>query len=178
MNRVAEPVVNEFVIRAVYNEHGLALRTYATRVLGGDRLAGEDVVQETLVRLWRNPHVLGDDRGSLRAWLLTVAHNLCVDQIRKRNARPAELGQDQAARDAVVPIQRDHADLVAASVTVRAALQDLSPDHREVIEAIWFKGQGIADTAAQLGVPAGTVKSRSYYALRALRAAMKPRDEV
>jgi RNA polymerase sigma-70 factor, ECF subfamily len=65
----------ELVVRAVYAEHGRAMRAYATRLLG-DPVAAEDIVQEALVRLWRNPQVLHNGKGSVRGWLLTVVRNL------------------------------------------------------------------------------------------------------
>ena len=67
------------------------------------------------------------------------------------------------------PVVRDHADSVVASVTVLAALDELSEDHRGVLDQIYFQGRSLGEAAAALGIPAGTVKSRSYYALRALR---------
>ena len=77
----------ELVVRAVYAEHGRAMRAYATRLLG-DPVAAEDIVQEALVRLWRNPQVLHNGKGSVRGWLLTVVRNLVTDRIRARAARP------------------------------------------------------------------------------------------
>jgi RNA polymerase sigma-70 factor (ECF subfamily) len=74
------------------------------------------------------------------------------------------------------PIQRDHADRVATSVTVLAALEELSEDHRGVLDQIYFQGRSLGEAATALGIPAGTVKSRSYYALRALRERLTIRD--
>ena len=69
-------------------------------------------------------------------------------------------------------MERDHADAVVASVTVQEALGTLSPDHRGVLDQIYFQGRSLGEAATALGIPAGTVKSRSYYALRALRASL------
>ena len=74
------------------------------------------------------------------------------------------------------PVERDHADRVVASVTVLAALQGLSDDHRGVLDQIYFQGRSLGEAATALGIPAGTVKSRSYYALRALREGLTARD--
>jgi RNA polymerase sigma-70 factor (ECF subfamily) len=146
---------------------------YATRLLG-DRAAAEDVVQEALVRAWRNPQVLTNGKGSTRGWLLTVVRNLVIDRMRARNARPPEVAESQDTP----AVERDHADQVATAVTVRAAMESLSEDHRGVLEQLYFQGRSLGEAAAALGVPPGTVKSRSYYALRALRRAIDQDEGV
>lgn len=162
---------DEALVHAVYQEHGRALLAYATR-LTGDRAAAEDVVQETLIRAWRHPEVLTNGKGSTRGWLLTVTRNIVTDRIRARAARPQEVGEVPEAP----PVERDHADRVVASVTVLAALEGLSEDHRGVLDQIYFQGRSLGEAATALGIPAGTVKSRSYYALRALRERLTARD--
>jgi len=157
--------VGEALVHAVYAEHGRALLAYATRLLGGDRAGAEDIVQETLIRAWRHPDALTNGRGSTRGWLLTITRNLVTDRIRARAARPPEVPEDPLHP----PVVRDHAEPVVASVTVLRALEDLSEDHRGVLREIYLNGRSLAETAEALGVPTGTVKSRSYYALRALR---------
>ncbi|MFC4947585.1 sigma-70 family RNA polymerase sigma factor [Pseudonocardia sp. GCM10023141] len=161
------PDADEALVHTVYAEHGRALLAYATRLLG-DRAAAEDVVQETLIRAWRHPEVLTNGKGSARGWLLTVTRNLVTDRIRARAARPKEVAEDPTAP----PVQRDHADSVVASVTVLRAMDELSEDHRGVLQQLYFQGRSLVEAADALGIPAGTVKSRSYYALRALRATL------
>ncbi|WP_370588836.1 sigma-70 family RNA polymerase sigma factor [Pseudonocardia sp. C8] len=151
-------------LEQVYAEHGRAMHLYAARLLG-DAVAAEDVVQEALIRLWRRPEVLENDRGSVRGWLLTVVRNLVVDRARGRRARPAEVPADGGRE----PAGPDHADAVSASITVHRALGALSPEHRAVLEQIFLHGQDLAGAALALNIPKGTVKSRSFYALRALR---------
>jgi RNA polymerase sigma-70 factor, ECF subfamily len=164
---------DEALVHAVYSEHGRAMLAYATRLLG-ERAAAEDVVQEALVRAWRNPQVLTNGKGSTRGWLLTVVRNLVIDRMRAKQARPMEVAEspDQPA------VERDHADSVATAVTVRAAMDTLSDDHRGVLEQLYFQGRSMGEAAAALGVPPGTVKSRSYYALRALRRAIDQSEGV
>ncbi|RZQ63790.1 sigma-70 family RNA polymerase sigma factor [Amycolatopsis suaedae] len=163
-SRNREPAADEALVRSVYEEHGRALLAYATR-LTGDRAAAEDVVQETLVRAWRNPDVLVNGKGSVRGWLLTVARNLVTDRARARAARPPEVAETPEHP----PVQRDHADSVVDSVVVLEALDQLSDDHRAVLVQIYFQGRSVTEAAAALGVAPGTVKSRSHYALRTLR---------
>jgi RNA polymerase sigma-70 factor (ECF subfamily) len=166
---------DEALVQAVYREHGRAMLAYATRLLN-DRAAAEDVVQEALIRAWRHPEVLTNGKGSIRGWLLTVVRNLVTDRQRARAARPAEVAETAAAAD-LSAVVRDHADQVVASVTVLEALEGLSDDHRGVLDQLYFQGRSLGETATALGIPTGTVKSRTYYALRALRRALN-RDDV
>jgi RNA polymerase sigma-70 factor (ECF subfamily) len=168
-----ERTVDEALVHAVYAEHGRALLAYATRLLG-DRAAAEDIVQETLIRAWRHPEVMTNGRGSTRGWLLTVTRNLVTDRMRARAARPHEVPEDPA----LPPVERDHADRVVASVTVLEAMDGLSADHRGVLQELYFHGRSLAEAATALGIPAGTVKSRSYYALRALRERLTETEGV
>jgi RNA polymerase sigma-70 factor, ECF subfamily len=139
---------------------------YATQ-LTRDRAAAEDVVQEALVRAWRHPDSLVNGKGSVRGWLLTVVRNIVTDQIRARNARAIEVREGPA--DAAV--EDDHAERVVTSMVVMDALSRLSTEHRAVLEQVYLLGRTVAEAAEALGIPPGTVKSRTYYALRALREA-------
>jgi RNA polymerase sigma-70 factor (ECF subfamily) len=141
----------------------LAYATSLTR----DRAAAEDVVQEALLRAWRHPEVLVNGKGSVRGWLLTVVRNIVTDQIRARGRRPAEVPEGPVE----VAIEDDHADRVVTSMVVVDALSTLSAEHREVLEQIYLLGSTVAEAAKTLGIPPGTVKSRAFYALRALRSA-------
>ena len=164
-------VADEALLRTLWAEHGGPLLAYATRLTGGDRQRAEDIVQETLLRAWRHPEALRADRGSPRPWLCTVARNIAVDAHRSRQARPPEVGPD-ALSVVAVP---DDADRVLESWIVADALRTLSAEHRDVIVETYFRGKSVAEAAATLRIPAGTVKSRTYYALRALRLALTER---
>jgi RNA polymerase sigma-70 factor (ECF subfamily) len=164
-------VAGEDVLRALWTEHGGPLLAYATRLTSGDRQRAEDIVQETFLRAWRHPEALATDRGSPRPWLCTVARHIAVDGHRSRSARPVEVGADALSLVAVP----DEVDRVLESWIVSDALRTLSPEHRDVIVETYYRGKSVAEAAAALHIPAGTVKSRTYYALRALKLALTER---
>jgi len=159
----------EELVRALQAEHGPALLGYVTR-LTRDSQRAEDVVQETLLRAWRRAGSLEGDASSLRSWLFAVAHNLAIDEHRARAARREEA--EPELPDVAVAGQLDRA-LEVAQIT--EALRSLSGDHREALVETYFRGRSVAEAAVVLGVPPGTVKSRTYYGLRALRAALEER---
>jgi RNA polymerase sigma-70 factor, ECF subfamily len=163
------PVADEAFVRALYAEHGGALQRYALHLMNGDKQRAEDLVQETIVRAWRHPEALAERPA--RPWLFAVARNLAVDSYRARQARPAELGE--AGLD-LLPAD-DDADRTLESWAVADALASLRPDHRRVIVETYYRGCSVAEAAATLGIPAGTVKSRTFYALKALKLALQER---
>ena len=173
MGRAADrgAVADEKLIRALYAEHGGPLLGYVQRLTGGDRQSAEDIVQETLLRAWRNPGALAG--RPVRPWLFTVARNLVVDTYRARRARPAEIGDP--ALHATSWVTGDDADRALESWTVADALSALRPGHRQVLIQTYYLGRSVAEAATELGIPAGTVKSRTYYALRALKLALEER---
>jgi RNA polymerase sigma-70 factor (ECF subfamily) len=164
---------DEAWVRQLYQEHGKAMLAYSAR-LTGDRSAAEDVVQEALVRAWRHLDHPDDGKNSVRAWLFTVIRHLVIDRARTRNSRPLEVVETPRAH----PIERDHADRVVDSMLAFRALDSLSPEHRAVLESVYLRGNTVRETAAKLGIPPGTVKSRTYYALRCLRQLLRNPDRV
>jgi RNA polymerase sigma-70 factor (ECF subfamily) len=162
-------VTDEDLIRALYAEHAGPLLRYAMHLMSGDRQRAEDIVQETLLRAWQHPEAIADRPA--RPWLFAVARNLAIDAYRARRARPHEVGETALE---VLP-SSDDADRALESWAVADALSALRPDHRGVLFETYYRGKSVADAAATLGVPEGTVKSRTFYALRALRLALEER---
>lgn len=156
------------LLRALHDEHAGVLWAYVVRLTNGDRGKAQDVVQETMLRAWRNPQVLDQSQGSARGWLFTVARRIVIDEWRT-NRHKSEYVTDTLPE---IPVA-DATDRVADRELVVAAMRTLSEEHREVLVECYFRGSSVAQAAEALGVPPGTIKSRSHYALRALRLAIE-----
>jgi RNA polymerase sigma-70 factor, ECF subfamily len=149
-------------VREAYSAHAGELYGFAVRSLGDSGLA-EEAVQETFVRAWRAGERFDPELGSLRTWLFAILRNVVIDLGRARAARPrvAEEGPEQASSD-----QLDQALL---AWQIEEGLRRIGEQHRVVLIETYYRGRPYAEVATQLGVPEGTVKSRVYYGLRALR---------
>ena len=157
-------------VRAVYAAHGPELYRFAVRSLG-DRGLAEEAVQETFVRAWRASDRFDDALGSLRTWLFAIVRNVVIDLSRARAVRPGLSVGDASVNDGVFV---DEAfERVLTAWQVEEALRMLSDEHRAALVEVHYKGRTYADVAVSLGVPVGTVKSRVYYALKAMRLALE-----
>jgi RNA polymerase sigma-70 factor (ECF subfamily) len=157
-------------VHDAYREHGTALHKYVTGLVAGDRQHAEDVVQETMLRAWRSAEA-SPGRPSLRPWLFTVARRIVIDTHRARTVRPREIATDTMDEASGI----DQVDQMLSGLVVSDAIAALSPDHRAVLREVYLRGHRIEDAARTLGIPVGTVKSRTYYALKALRLALAER---
>ena len=142
---------------------------FALRLTGHDRQWAEDVVQETLIKAWRNADKLDRQPEMLRAWLFTVARRTVIDGWRSRSVRPQEIEEIESDAIAV----SDESDRTLAAMIVYEALQGLSPEQREAIQQTYLRDRTVNEVAATLGVPPGTVKARIHHAVRALRRALR-----
>ncbi|MFE2751817.1 sigma-70 family RNA polymerase sigma factor [Actinosynnema sp. NPDC059335] len=155
------------LLRSLHDEHAPALWRYVRRLTGDDELS-RDVVQEALLRAWRNPKVLEQGAAAARAWLYTVARNVVIDERRSARAR-WEIGSARPPERA----RSDPSDSALDAWLVADVLTQLTPEHRTVIVRAYYMGQSVAELAVALDLPEGTVKSRLHYGLRALRLALE-----
>jgi len=162
---------DDAVMTALYQQYRAPLMTFVMRLTAGNREQAEDVVQETMVRAWREAGRLDLSEPSLMPWLTTVARRIVIDDHRRRQARPIETADAELANLAVAD------DTAAADrrLVVGEAMLALSPLHRQVLNETILRDRTVNQAAEVLGVPVGTVKSRVYYALRALQVVLAER---
>jgi RNA polymerase sigma-70 factor (ECF subfamily) len=157
-------------MRLLYHRHAAALWRYALR-LTSDRVRSEDLVQETLLRAWLHPEISDDSERSARAWLLTVARNMIIDESRSSRFRN-EVSLHESA-EVAGPAGADEADAAVDRVLIAEAFARLSAEHRAVIWRYFYLTWTTAQIAQDLHIPNGTVKSRLHSALRKLRHSLQ-----
>jgi RNA polymerase sigma-70 factor, ECF subfamily len=154
-------------------------RTYAGELLGfalnalSDRETAEEIVQETFTRAWRHADRYDPARGSVRTWLYQITRYAIIDARRRASARPT-LARNPAEGDALEDIAGGPSiEQAMLGWQVAAALAKLSPEHRQVIRLAHVRGMSVREIAEVCDLPEGTVKSRTWYALRSLRLVLE-----
>jgi len=167
---------NEEAFRGLFRRYAPSAMAVALRVVGQPYLA-EEAVQEGFLALWRNPSSYEEMRGSVKAWLMATVHNRAVDLVRREETQRRRAEDAQPDEDVVT--LEDPADKVVDEIglpeerkAVRAALEDLPPEQRQVIELMYFDGLSQTRVAERLSLPLGTVKSRTLLGMRKLRTAL------
>jgi RNA polymerase sigma-70 factor (ECF subfamily) len=162
-------------MESLYLQYGQSVFRYVRTLTMGDEHLAEDITQETFLRAWRTPDLIVDGPVGCRSWLTTVARNLVVDRLRRRQRRPQEAGDEALPMVAAAGCDMDR---VVTSLTVWSALAKLTPARRQVLVELYFRGRSLSEVADELGIPIGTVKSRAHYALRALRQYLQEHPEA
>jgi RNA polymerase sigma-70 factor (ECF subfamily) len=152
-------------VREAYAAHAAELYGFAVRSLADPGLA-EEAVQETFLRAWRAGERFDPQIGSLRTWLFAILRNVVIDLGRARSVRPTV--SDGGIEPSVEPF-----DEALLSWQIEEGMRRIGDDHRHVLVETYYRGRPYAEVAEELGVPEGTVKSRVYYGLRALRVVLE-----
>jgi len=155
-------------LESAFQKYGGAVKAMANRVLRNETLA-EDVVQDVFVSFWKAPQKYDSNRGTLRTFLVTLAHRRAVDTVRSEQAR---FKREEKVPDDVVPSIDEEVWTRALSDSVREALEDLSEGERAAISLAYFGGLSYVEVAQKLGAPEGTVKSRIRSGMRKLSTSL------
>jgi len=159
-------------LRGAYAAHGGELYRFALRQLG-DEGAAEEVVQEVFLRAWRRADAFDPEIASLRSWLYAIARNVVIDEARRTASRPwRRTLTDSPQESPEAPVTDGIDQAVVDTWVVEEALRRIRPEHREAIVATHLRGRAYADVATELGIPIGTLRSRIFYGMKALRLAM------
>lgn len=166
---------DEDALGQLYDRFGQAVYSLCLRIVR-DGATAEELTQEVFVRLWRSAASFEPTRGRVSTWLLRIAHNLALNEVRRRQSRPvvapdvdwelesASLADTSTEGDPSIAVwMRERAE------TVRHALAQLPTPQRQAIELAFFGGLSQAEVAAALGDPLGTVKSRIRVGMQRLR---------
>jgi RNA polymerase sigma-70 factor, ECF subfamily len=157
-------------VEMIVRLHGRALYRFLLRITFGDRRESDDLFQETLLRAWRYLRDHDSDVSALLPLLYTIARRLAIDAARARQVRPVEvIVSDSCA----LPTGSDDIERLMVQLTIRRGLMSLAQGQREVIYEVYYRGSSAREVAEALGIPEGTVKSRLFYGLRAMRAMMQ-----
>ncbi|WP_284233917.1 sigma-70 family RNA polymerase sigma factor [Arenivirga flava] len=156
-----------FELRDAFAEHGPSLLGFAVNALR-DRGLAEDCVQETFLRAWRARERFDGDRGSVRTWLFAIIRRVVLDAHRSRARSPLLVPEHDAPESVheTDPLER---------IGIVDGLAQLSAPHRDAVVAIHVTGLSYQELSERTGVPVATLRTRVFYALRALRTAL---DEV
>jgi RNA polymerase sigma-70 factor (ECF subfamily) len=152
-------------LNELWRIHGVVLRRFALKLTLGNQYRADEIIQETLIRAWRHPEIVDGHAKTIRPWLFTVARNVATDLWRKQS-RHNDIIEDR-------PQDRPNAvegiDQAMTVMDVRAALAQLTPEHRQIIVEVYYLGRSVTEVAKLLNIPEGTAKSRIYYGLRHLK---------
>lgn len=150
-------------LAALYDRYAALATSVATSILRDGREA-EDAVHDGFLEIWRRAVSYEPSRASVRAWIVLVVRCRALDRLRSRRVRTTEPLGDEPRGDAA-----GEPDALADRCRVTGALAELPVPQREVIELAYFEGLTSSEIADRLGIPIGTVKSRTAGALRSLR---------
>jgi RNA polymerase sigma-70 factor, ECF subfamily len=163
-------------LEELYDRHAPMLYALVMRIVGRAADA-EEVLQDIWVHAWKRAETWEPGRGTVAAWLLTLARSRAIDRIRSMSARRRA---ETAAPAPEAPAERDEPAANTADrqrrERIAAAMATLTPQHREVLELGYFGGLSQSEIAARLGAPLGTVKSWTRQGLMRLREVV-PQEE-
>jgi RNA polymerase sigma-70 factor, ECF subfamily len=178
MARVAQG--DSAAIEVLYDRYNRVVYSFALRIIG-DRQGAEELLQEVFFRVWRQADAYSDRRGSFVTWLLSITHNMGIDELRRRRRRPQRADQEDPLEFLATMADRGRSveqDVLLNTLRdqVNAAMNDLPDAQREALELAYFRGLTQREIAEELGEPLGTIKTRMRLGLRKLRTHLEQQE--
>ena len=171
MTAVAED--NPAAMELLYDRYNRPVFSFAYRMMG-DSDSAEDLMQEVFLRAWRRASRFSGLRGTLISWLLSITHNMAIDEIRKRQRRPQKA--ESSEPDLLMNSLRDRDEAIEEVVlasengqVIRSAINEIPDNQRIVLELGYFRGMTQREISEKLDVPLGTIKTRMRLALKKLQ---------
>ncbi len=164
-------------VEELYNRYSRITFALALRLLS-DPGGAEDIVQEVFLKIWRNPDSFDPNRGRFASWLMSVVHNQCIDQLRKKRHTNVSLDQEETQEHLNYlvdnkPAPEEEVWIKMRRDLVRQVLNQLPQEQRRLIDLAFFGGYTHQEIATQTGQPLGTVKSRIRQGLLKLKSLLE-----
>ena len=168
-------------LEVLYDRYSRVVFSFGLRIVGDPQLA-EELLQEVFFRAWQQGGSFRSNKGSFITWLLSITHNMAIDEVRKRRRRPQKAdSEDPETVLAAVPDSgpdvEDEVWLGALRDTIEGAMASLPPAQRQAIEMAYFRGLTQREIAEQLGEPLGTIKTRMRLGMQKLRDQLEGNQE-
>jgi len=154
-------------IKALYDMYSGALFGVISRIIQQTEIA-EDVLQETFVKIWNSAGSYDSSKGRLFTWMMNVARNLSIDKLRSKDFKNSNKNQDIENNVDFID-QQKKVSFNADTLGLKEMVTTLKPDFKNVLDMVYFKGYTHVETAEELNLPLGTVKTRVRMAILELR---------
>ncbi|HEY8448180.1 MAG TPA: sigma-70 family RNA polymerase sigma factor [Thermomicrobiales bacterium] len=162
-------------LETLYDRYARVVYSFALRIVGDPQVA-EELMQEVFFRAWQQGRAFRSSRGSFITWLLSITHNLSIDELRKRRRRPQRAENNHEEDQPLLSDMPDESQNIEEEVwlttlreRIAKALETLPPAQREAIELAYFQGLTQREVAERLGEPLGTIKTRMRLGMQKLR---------
>jgi RNA polymerase sigma-70 factor (ECF subfamily) len=167
-------------IEVLYDRYNRIVFSFALRIIG-DRQGAEELLQEVFFRVWRQADSYSDRRGTFVTWLLSITHNMAIDEVRRRRRRPQRADQEDPIEFLATMADRGRSveqDVLLNTLRdqVNAAMNELPAAQRDALELAYFGGLTQREIADELGEPLGTIKTRMRLGLRKLRTFLEQQE--
>jgi RNA polymerase sigma-70 factor (ECF subfamily) len=160
-------------LEVLYDRYSRVVYSFALRIVGDPQIA-EELLQEVFFRAWQQGKAFRESRGAFVTWLLSITHNMAIDEVRKRRRRPQKADSEEP-ETVLAGVQDTSQDvegevwLTSLRATIEAAMMQLPSAQREAIEMAYFQGLTQREIAERLGEPLGTLKTRMRLGIQKLR---------